>query len=387
MLGAYRHYLVQHTHIRIYTYIFLICSAMEKEVVDMSTDEESDCVVICPPNGNADHEQVVSGSHDEDSPERHETPHAIDSHMDSNGQEDMPVNQDSPKLIDEQESSLTNSPAQPAIAGQPGSRHSVPEPCTVAAERRSSTAGNCAPISHPTSSGEKFSDKSSSSPRSMAKKSPLVTPRKPVQSDNTSHSLEDDSYSVTSSTVTSARAGKTKKTTVAVAPTFVCDNRAEKRGEFYTKLEEKRKALEEERLQAEARKKEEEEEALRQLRKNLVVRAKPMPSFYQEGPPPKVELKKVPPTRARSPKLTRRKSCSDSPQTPEGGNGSAVCCRLHRHSIGNSKDVSSKAQCSPKSSPKTGSATKSRTTKSREDLKGTIKKVGKPSAANVAVQT
>jgi len=143
---------------------------MEKEVVDMSTDEESDCVVICPPNGNADHEQVVSGSHDEDSPERHETPHAIDLHMDSNGQEDVPVNQDSPKLIDEQESLLTNSPAKPAIAGQQGSRHSVPEPCTVAAERRSSTAGNCAPISHPTSSGEKFSDKSSTSPRSMAKK-------------------------------------------------------------------------------------------------------------------------------------------------------------------------------------------------------------------------
>jgi hypothetical protein len=38
---------------------------MGKEVVDMSTDEESDCVVICPPNGNADHEEIVSGSHDE----------------------------------------------------------------------------------------------------------------------------------------------------------------------------------------------------------------------------------------------------------------------------------------------------------------------------------
>ncbi|CAL5066741.1 unnamed protein product [Urochloa decumbens] len=353
---------------------------MGKEAVDMSTDEESDCVVICPPNGNAKHEEVVSGTHDEDSPERQETPCAIDSHMDSNGKEDVPVNQDSPKLIHEQESSLINSPAKPAIAGQQGSSHTVPEPCTIAAERRSSRAGNCAPVSHPTSSGEKLSDKSSSSPRSMAKKSPSVTPRKPLQSDNTSHSQEEDSYSVTS-------AGKTKKTTVAVAPTFVCDNRAEKRGEFYTKLEEKRKALEEEKLQAEARKKEEEEEALRQLRKNLVVRAKPMPSFYQEGPPPKVELKKVPPTRARSPKLTRRKSCSDTPHTHDGGNGSAVCCRLHRHSIGNSKDVSSKAQCSPKGSPKTGSATKSRATKSREDLKATMKKVGQPSTTNVAVQT
>ncbi|KAK3124636.1 hypothetical protein QOZ80_7BG0589750 [Eleusine coracana subsp. coracana] len=357
---------------------------MGKEVVDMSTDEESDCVVICPPNGNADHKEAVSGSHDEDSPERQETPHTVGSNMDNNGQEDMPVNQDSPKQIHQQESSSPDSPAKPVNAGQQGSGHTLPEPCSVATERRSSGAGNCTPVAHPTSSGEKFSDKSSTSTRSMAKKSPSVTPRKPLQSDNTSHSQDDDSYSVTSSTVTSAR--KMKKTTVPVAPTFVCVNRAERRGEFYSKLEEKRKALEEERLQAEARKKEEEEEALRQLRKNLVVRAKPMPSFYQEGPPPKVELKKVPPTRAKSPKLTRRKSCSDTPHTPEGGNGSAVCCRLHRQSIGNFKDVNSKAQCSPKNSPKTSSATKSRATKAREDLKAVMKNVGKPSAANVAVQ-
>jgi hypothetical protein len=95
--------------------------------------------------------------------------------------------------------------------------------------------------------------------------------------------------------------------------------------------------------------------------------------------------------------LTRRKSCSDTFHTPEGGNGSAVCCRLHRHSIGNSKDGNSKVQCSkdgnskvqcsPKSSPKTGSAMKSRATKAREDLKAVMKNVGKPSAANVAVQT
>ncbi|KAL6647291.1 hypothetical protein ACP70R_014728 [Stipagrostis hirtigluma subsp. patula] len=364
---------------------------MGKEVADMSTDEESDCVVICPPNGNPDHEEVGGGTHDEDSPEGQEASYVIDSHMDNNSQEDIPANQDSPKLIHQQKSSLPNSPAKPGTAGEQGSSHSVPESCAIATERRSSGAGNCAPVAHPTSSGEKFSDKSSTSPRSMAKKSPSVTPRKPLQSDTTSHSQDEDSYSVTSSFLFygsyKARAGKTKKTTVPVAPTFVCANRAEKRGEFYTKLEEKRKALEEEKLQAEARKKEEEEEALRQLRKNLVVRAKPMPSFYQEGPPPKVELKKVPPTRAKSPKLSRRKSCSDTPHTPEGGNGSAVCCRLHRHSIGNLKDVSNKTQCSPKNSPKTGSATKSRATKTREDLKAVMKKAGQPSAANVTVQT
>lgn len=142
---------------------------MGKEVVDMSTDEESDCVVICPPNGNADHEEVVSGSHDEDSSERQENPYAIDSHMDSNGQADVPVNPDPLKLVHQQESSPINSPAKPAVARQQGSSRTVPEPCTVTPERRSSGAGNCAPI-HPTSSGEKLSDKSSSSPRSMAKK-------------------------------------------------------------------------------------------------------------------------------------------------------------------------------------------------------------------------
>ena len=114
---------------------------MGKEVVDMSTDEESDCVVICPPNGNADHEEVVSGSHDEDSSGRHENPYAMNSHMDSNGQEDVSVNLDLLKLIHE---SVSNSPAKPAVARQQGSSHTVPEPSTAARETRSSGVGNCA---------------------------------------------------------------------------------------------------------------------------------------------------------------------------------------------------------------------------------------------------
>ncbi|KAF8394325.1 hypothetical protein HHK36_020533 [Tetracentron sinense] len=361
---------------------------MGREVTDICTDKEPDCVIVYS-NGVSDNpvHEIASSNHDlvgsdghnadlkskyseetievkdydvkectaENSLEITELCHVEKCHeerdvlcakstnFEASLPEEKTVKPEAQKSINNKKSSSPVKPAsKSAAAGNVRTKYTVPQPFALATERRASSGTRHVVAETATAVvNRSYHANNLQSPNSAKNTQPIspLLSRKPLQPDNKKHTDEDDACSVASST------------TVASAPKFRCTERAEKRKEFYSKLEERHQALEANKTQCEARTKEEREAAIKQLRKGLMFKANPMPSFYHEGPPPKVELKKfshdnkkftffaligcqLPPTRAKSPKLGRRKSCSDAVNSSQRDKGRGAYGQADRRSLG-----------------------------------------------------
>ncbi|RWW88106.1 hypothetical protein BHE74_00003031 [Ensete ventricosum] len=272
---------------------------MGKEVTELSRDGERDCVLMHAPNGKTDQnspcklstvagsDEAIDSNQDDANSQGHVVPHIKNLSIDQDATE---KNYGDPKSSNQKSASSNSDNAT-------GSDHTVPQPFAPTTEKHVS-GGNRAYVAKAATGGDKHPnvDMQCANIHQKAQSNLMLTSRKPLHPDNIMHPGDEDSCSVASSYPFSDlyfMKNLKARTTVAVAPTFRSSERAARRKEFYSKLEEKHQALEAEKLQCEARTKEEQEAALKQLRKSLSFKATPMPSFYNEGPPPKVELKKV----------------------------------------------------------------------------------------------
>ncbi|XP_042424591.1 protein WVD2-like 1 [Zingiber officinale] len=348
---------------------------MGKEVTGTSTNQERDFVTTHVPNGKSDqisHKPpivAVSG---------HATDNRDGANSTRNG--NLSFDQDTPERKYDEQNSFNQKTAESDSANaavQPN--HNVPQTVPSANEKPTSCENHVF-VAGVAANGDKHPNVNALSPNIQKKdqRHLMLSSKEPLHPDNTMQLEEEDSCSITSSTTQSPKNLRTQ-ITVAIAPTFKCSERAERRKEFYTKLEEKHQALEAEKLEYEARTREEQEAALKQLRKNMTFKANPMPSFYHDGPPPKIELKKVPPTRAKSPKLGRRKSCGDASATKltDEDGSRKVCGRLQRHSLGTSKDATNTLRNSPnnRNVTKGGEGAKSNKEKSKPHAERVVVKV------------
>ncbi|KAJ9135793.1 hypothetical protein P3X46_032929 [Hevea brasiliensis] len=99
--------------------------------------------------------------------------------------------------------------------------------------------------------------------------------------------------------------------TSTAAFNFRSDERAERRKEFYTKLEEKMHAKEAEMNQVQAKTQEKTEAEIKQFRKSLNFKATPMPSFYRAATPPDANGNKATSSKAKPAKIQQKSTSPD----------------------------------------------------------------------------